>query len=84
MAQSEPRNFTDSTQEGLVTKNLMKKLRRQFLSTLAGAGPANAVVLFAYMGHGAEYRDEFTRLSRRPVLLAQTLLAKVAAEVVGG
>jgi hypothetical protein len=36
------------------------------------------------MGHGAEYRDEFTRLSGRPALLAQTLLAKVAAEVIGG
>ena len=41
--------------DGMVTKNLMKKLRREFLSTLAGMGPANTVVIFAYMGHGAEY-----------------------------
>ena len=42
------------------------------------------VVILDCMGHGVEYRDEFTRLSKRPVLLAQTLLAKVAAEVAGG
>ena len=41
--------------DGMVTKNLMKKLRREFLSTLAGMGPANTVVLFFYAGHGAEY-----------------------------
>lgn len=42
------------------------------------------VVILDCMGHGVEYRDEFTRLSKRPVLLAQTLLAKVAAEMAGG
>ena len=41
--------------DGMVTKNLMKKLRRQLLSALAGMGPANTVVLFFYAGHGAEY-----------------------------
>ncbi|MFP6595489.1 MAG: AroM family protein [Dehalococcoidia bacterium] len=46
--------------------------------------PELEVVILDCMGHGAEYRDEFTRLSGRPALLAQTLLAKVAAEVMGG
>lgn len=42
------------------------------------------LVVLDCMGHGPASRDEFSRLSGRPVLTAQTLLAKVASEVVGG
>lgn len=48
------------------------------------ADPELELVILDCMGHGAEYRDEFSRLSGRPALLAQTLLAKVTAEIVGG
>ncbi|MBT4514549.1 MAG: hypothetical protein HOC77_05595 [Chloroflexi bacterium] len=48
------------------------------------ADPELEVVILDCMGHGAEYRDQFSQLSGRPALLAQTLLAKVAAEIVGG
>ena len=48
------------------------------------ADPELELVILDCRGHGAEYRDEFSRLSGRPALLAQTLLAKVTAEIVGG
>ena len=48
--------LTDVTQAGgLVTKTLMKKLRRELLKELTGMGPANTVVVFFFAGHGAEY-----------------------------
>ena len=50
----------------------------------AMSDPDLELVVLDCMGHGAEYRDEFTRLSGRPALLAQTLLAKVTAELIGG
>ncbi len=42
------------------------------------------LIVLDCMGHGPASRDEFSRISGRPVLTAQTLLAKVAGEVVGG
>ncbi len=51
-------------------------------AVMAEAAPE--LVVLDCMGHGPASRDEFSRLSGRPVLTAQTLLAKVAGEVVGG
>ena len=42
------------------------------------------LVVLDCMSHSAAYRDEFAGLSGRPVLLAQTLVARVAGELVGG
>ena len=51
--------LTDETakedSEGLATKTLMKKLRRELLKELTRMGPANTVVVFFFAGHGAEY-----------------------------
>lgn len=49
-------------------------------AVMADAAPE--LVVLDCMGHGPSSRDEFSRLSGRPVLTAQTLLAKVASEVV--
>lgn len=49
-------------------------------AVMAEAAPE--LVVLDCMGHGPASRDEFSRLSGRPVLTAQTLLAKVAAEIV--
>ena len=43
--------LADATQEGLVTKTLMKKLRRELLKKI----DSNTVVVFFFAGHGAEY-----------------------------
>lgn len=50
-------------------------------SIMADAAPE--LIVLDCMGHGPASRDEFSRLSGRPVLTAQTLLAKIAGEVVG-
>ncbi|MDP6824177.1 MAG: AroM family protein [Dehalococcoidia bacterium] len=47
------------------------------------ADAAPELVVLDCMGHGPASRDEFSRLSGRPVLTAQTLLAKVAGEIAG-
>jgi protein AroM len=45
------------------------------------AAPIELVVLDC-MGHGREYQRRFTELSRRPVLAAQSIVARLAAEFV--
>jgi protein AroM len=49
-------------------------------AVMADAAPD--LVVLDCVGHGPSSRDEISRLSGRPVLTAQTLLAKVAAEIV--
>ena len=56
----------------------------QIEAAAAGMVDANPeLVVLDCMGLGPTHRDEFTRLSGRPTLTAQTLLAKVAGELVG-
>ena len=46
--------------------------------------PTLDLVVLDCMGHDESYRMEFTELCSRPVLLAQTLVARVAGEVLAG
>jgi protein AroM len=43
--------------------------------------PALEMVVLDCMGHGEEYRSEFARRCSRPVVLAQSLVARVAGEL---
>jgi len=46
--------------------------------------PALDLVVLDCMGHDEEYREEFASLCSRPVLLAQTLVARIAGEMLAG
>ena len=46
--------------------------------------PTLDLVVLDCMGHDESYRTEFAELCSRPVLLAQTLVARVAGEVLAG
>lgn len=48
------------------------------------ADPSLELIVLDCMGHNASSKAEFARLTSRPVLLAQTLVARVAAELVEG
>ena len=49
------RKLTDATQAGPVTKNAMKKCRRELLDMIDQHGRTNTAVILAFMGHGVEY-----------------------------
>lgn len=46
--------------------------------------PGLDFVVLDCMGHDEEYREEFASLCSRPVILAQTLVARIAGEVIAG
>lgn len=46
--------------------------------------PSLDLVVLDCMGHDEHYRSEFARHCLRPVLLAQTLVARIAAEMMAG
>jgi hypothetical protein len=46
------------------------------------ADPALRLVVLDCMGHDDAYRAEFARLCGRPVVAAQTLVARVAGAVI--
>ena len=50
----------------------------------AMSDPSLELVVLECMGHGEEYRAEFARRCARPVVLAQSLTARVAGEFVAG
>jgi protein AroM len=47
------------------------------------AEPALELVVLDCMGHNPTYHKEFARLCGRPVLLAQSLVARIAGELIG-
>ena len=47
--------FTKKNPEQMVTKKIMEKCRRELLAKIEHYGRANTAVIFAFMGHGAEY-----------------------------
>jgi protein AroM len=53
-------------------------------AALALADPSLELVVLDCMGHDTDYQQEFARLSGRPVVLAQTLVARVAGEYMDG
>jgi protein AroM len=48
------------------------------------ADPSLEIIILDCMGHDETYRTEFARRCGRPVVLAQSLVARVAGELVAG
>lgn len=59
--------------------------RDEFVLAAAGmSDPGIELVILDCMDHGPDDRDEFSRLSGRPVLAARSLATQVAGEIMGG